>query len=256
MPAEHDAPLPLEQRRPDHQVGDAGLVFERDELTPFGDPGLCRTRTRPAASDSGSRLNRGRHGCGKVGLPEQFSLFADRLSGPEGPRYAEEFVSPSAEKTLIGHIAALPLQPFQFGQYEGKRRVASFGFRYDYALRQLEETDPIPGWLGPIIEKVEAFGGPGTRIGQVLCTEYDIGVIGWHRDKPHFDRVFGLSRGSGCKFRFRRPAYTKWERFRLEARPHSIYMMSGPSREVWEHSIPAIEAQRYSIAFRTMAAKS
>ena len=42
--------------------------------------------------------------------------FADRLSEPEGLRYAEEFVSPTAEKTLIGHIAALPLQPFQFGQ--------------------------------------------------------------------------------------------------------------------------------------------
>ena len=150
-------------------------------------------------------------------MPEQFSLFADRLSGPEGLRYAEEFVSPAAEKTLIGHIAALPLQPFQFGRYEGKRRVASFGFRYDYTMRRLEEADPIPEWLGSIIEKVEAFGGPGTRIGQVLCTEYDVGVgIGWHRDKPHFDRVFGLSLGSACKFRFRRPAYTKWERFTLE----------------------------------------
>ena len=193
----------------------------------------------------------------KVGLPEQFSLFADRLSGPEGLRYAEEFVSPAAEKTLIGQIAVLPLQPFQFGQYEGKRRVASFGFRYDYTMRRLEEADPIPEWLGSIIEKVEAFGGRGTRIGQVLCTEYDIGVgIGWHRDKPHFDRVFGLSLGSACKFRFRRPAYTRWERFTLEARPRSVYMMSGPSREVWEHSIPAVEAQRYSITFRTMAAKS
>jgi hypothetical protein len=88
----------------------------------------------------------------KVGLPEQFSLFADRLSGPEGLRYAEEFVSPAAEKTLIGHIAVLPLQPFKFGQYEGKRRVASFGFRYDYTMRRLEEADPIPEWLGSIIE--------------------------------------------------------------------------------------------------------
>jgi hypothetical protein len=175
----------------------------------------------------------------KIGLPEQFSLFADKMSGPEGLRYAEEFVSPAVEKILIGHIAALPLQPFQFGQYEGKRRVASFGFRYDYTTRRL------------------AFGGPGTRMGQVLCTEYDVGVgIGWHRDKPHFDRVLGLSLGSACKFRFRRPAYTKWQRFTLEARPRSIYMMSGPSREVWEHSIPAVEEQRYSITFRTIAAKA
>src|ERR1700730_1336450 len=100
----------------------------------------------------------------KVGLPEQFSLFADRLSGPEGLRYAEEFVSPAAEKTLLGHIAAFPLQPCQFGRYEGKRRVPSFGFRYDYTMRRLEEADPIPEWLGSIIEKVEAFRGPGTPI--------------------------------------------------------------------------------------------
>jgi hypothetical protein len=80
-------------------------------------------------------------------LSEQFSLFADRLSGPEGLRYVEEFVSPTAEETLIGHIAALPLQPFQFGQYEGKRRVASFGFRYDYTMRRLEKAEPIPEWL-------------------------------------------------------------------------------------------------------------
>jgi alkylated DNA repair dioxygenase AlkB len=190
-------------------------------------------------------------------LPEQFSLFADKSLGPEGQQYADEFVSPAEEKALIGQIAAMPLQPFQFGQYEGKRRVASFGFRYDYTMHRLEEADPIPEWLGPFIENVEAFGGRGTRIGQVLCTEYDVGVgIGWHRDKPHFDRVFGLSLASACKFRFRKPAYTKWERFTLEARPRSIYMMSGPSREVWVHSIPAVEAQRYSITFRTMAAKS
>ena len=71
--------------------------------------------------------------------------------------------------------------------------MASFGFRYYYAMRRLEEADPIPEWLGSIIEKVEAFGGRGTRIGQVLCTEYGIGVgIGWHRDKPYFGWGFGL----------------------------------------------------------------
>ena len=100
----------------------------------------------------------------KVGLPEQFSLFADRLSGPEGLRYAEEFVSPTAEKALIGQIAVLPLQPFQFGQYEGKRRVASFGFRYDYTMRRLEEADPIPEWLGPIIEKSKVSAAPAPKL--------------------------------------------------------------------------------------------
>jgi alkylated DNA repair dioxygenase AlkB len=122
--------------------------------------------------------------------------------------------------------------------------VASFGF---------QDAEPIPDWLGPIIKQVEAFGGPKTGVQQVLCTEYDVGVgIGWHRDKPHFDRVSGLSLGSACKLRFRKAIGKKWERFTLEAEPRSLYMMSGASRQVWEHSIAAVEAPRYSITFRTM----
>jgi hypothetical protein len=70
-------------------------------------------------------------------LAEQLALFADPSRAPEGLRYAE-FISPATEQDLIGRVAALPLQPFQFGQYEGKRRVASFGFRYDYTLRRLQ----------------------------------------------------------------------------------------------------------------------
>ncbi|MGY3621095.1 alpha-ketoglutarate-dependent dioxygenase AlkB [Bradyrhizobium sp. USDA 10063] len=189
-------------------------------------------------------------------MTEQLALFADNSSvpaAPEGLRYAADFILPEVEQELIARIAALPLQPFQFGQYQGKRRVASFGFRYDYTERRLREANVIPDWLGPVIERVEAFGGPQTEVAQVLCTEYDTGVgIGWHRDKPQFDRIFGLSLGSPCKFRFRRPAGDKWERFTLEAQPRSIYLLSGAARQVWEHSIPAVEAPRYSITLRTM----
>ncbi|MDI4233781.1 alpha-ketoglutarate-dependent dioxygenase AlkB [Bradyrhizobium sp. Arg237L] len=189
-------------------------------------------------------------------MTEQLALFADNssaFSAPEGLRYAADFLSPDIERELIARIAALPLQPFQFGQYQGKRRVASFGFRYDYTERRLREADFIPDWLGPVIGQVEAFGGSGTEIAQALCTEYETGVgIGWHRDKPQFDRIFGLSLGSPCKFRFRRPAGDKWERFTLEAQPRSIYLLSGEARQIWEHSIPAVEAPRYSITLRTM----
>src|SRR4051812_17933784 len=96
------------------------------------------------------------------GLSEQLALFAPTSLEPEGLRYAPEFVSPETEQELIARVAALPLQPFQFGQYEGKRRVASFGFRYDYSLRRLQNADPIPDWLDPIIRQVETFGGPAT----------------------------------------------------------------------------------------------
>ena len=188
-------------------------------------------------------------------MPEQLDFLTENHR-PEGLRYVADFVSPAVEQKLIAQIAALPLQPFQFGPYEGKRRVASFGFRYDYTLRRLQQADPIPEWLASVIADVEAFGGSQTRIQQILCTEYLTGVgIGWHRDKPHFDQIFGLSLGSPCKFRFRRRAGEKWDRFTLDALPRSIYMMAGPSRLEWEHSIPAVEAPRYSITFRTMLEK-
>jgi alkylated DNA repair dioxygenase AlkB len=184
----------------------------------------------------------------------QLSLFDASGAGPEGLRYQPGLIDPATEAELIAGIETLPLQPFQFGAYEGKRRVASFGFRYDYSLRKLQEAHPIPGWFTSVIRSVEAFGGlPAGSVAQVLCTEYDAGVgIGWHRDKPHFDEIFGLSLKSACKFRFRRPAGAKWERFTLIAEPRSLYMMSGESRQVWEHSIPAVEQRRYSLTFRTM----
>jgi len=186
-------------------------------------------------------------------LPDQYALFANAPFLPAGLRYAADFISPDLERELIAYAAELPLQPFQFGQYEGKRRVASFGWQYDYTQRRLLPAEPIPGWLTAAIERVESFGGLGTRIDQVLCTEYEAGAgIGWHRDKPHFGRIFGLSLGSSCRLRFRRKAGEVWERAALDVAPRSIYEMSGSSRLEWEHSIPAVEALRYSLTFRTL----
>ena len=151
-------------------------------------------------------------------LNQQFSLFPPEAIGPPGLRYYPEIITPSMEFDLIERIRGLRLLPFQFGAFEGKRRVASFGFKYDYGQQRLSEAGEIPEWLAPMIEKVEAFSGPAARIKQVLCTEYGAGVgIGWHRDKPLFSEVFGLSLGSACKFRFRRKSGGEWERFTLDA---------------------------------------
>jgi alkylated DNA repair dioxygenase AlkB len=184
----------------------------------------------------------------------QLALFDDHAVGPAGLRYQPEFISAADEPELIAGISALPLQPFQFGAFEGHRRVKSFGFRYDYTLQKLTPTEPIPAWLERTARAVERFGElPSGSVRQVLCTEYDIGVgIGWHRDKPNFDKVFGISLGSACRFRFRRRKGDKWERFALQAVPRSIYLMDGEARQDWEHSIPPVEQPRYSITFRTM----
>ena len=212
-----------------------------------------RTVNGPEDKRRGETAPGGEAGKGRA-VNQQFSLFPNETIGPPGLRYYTDVVTAPVERDLIERIRALPLVPFQFGAFEGKRRVASFGYKYDYAQQRLQEAEQVPQWLAPVIEKIEAYGDPGVKIKQVLCTEYDVGVgIGWHRDKPHFDEVFGLSLGSACKFRFRRESSGKWERFTLDAEPRSLYIMTGESRHVWEHSIPPVEEPRYSITFRSMA---
>lgn len=186
----------------------------------------------------------------------QLTLFQAAPPAPEGLRFAAEFISAALERALIAQIERLPLQPFQFGAYEGKRRVASFGYSYDFSAQRLRVAEPIPEWLLPLIRNVQTYSGQEVEIAQVLCTEYEAGVgIGWHRDKPQFDRIFGLSLGSSCKFRFRRKTGAKWERFTLEATPRSLYTLAGEARGVWEHSIPAVEQRRYSITLRTLSSR-
>ena len=190
-------------------------------------------------------------------VPAQLALFSDERK-PEGLRYQPDFITREEEQDLISHIIGLPLSPFQFGAFEGKRRVASFGWRYNYTSHALEKAGDLPAWIAPFVARVESFAGlPRASIEQLLVTEYEAGAgIGWHRDKPHFGKVFGLSLGSSCKFRFRRKLPQGWERFAFEAQPRSLYMMAGQSRSVWEHSIPPVESVRYSITFRTMARSS
>src|SRR4051812_48195926 len=89
--------------------------------------------------------------------PGQMTMFADGPAMPAGLRYRPDFVSRDEERRLIGHILALPLEPFQFGAFEGKRRVMSFGSRYDYTNQSLEQADPLPSWILPISARVEQF---------------------------------------------------------------------------------------------------
>src|SRR4029079_13526766 len=90
----------------------------------------------------------------------QLGLFAEPQAGPAGLRYTDDFVEAAVEQDLIGRIAALPLQRFQFGAFEGNRRVASFGYRYDYSLQRLAEAEPIPDWVLPLARQVQAWAGP------------------------------------------------------------------------------------------------
>jgi alkylated DNA repair dioxygenase AlkB len=188
-------------------------------------------------------------------MRQQPDLFGASELTPPGFRYQPALIDPGEEAALAEHLAQLPFEPFDFHGHLANRHVVGFGLRYDYASRQVRAAPPIPNWLAPLRDKVGAFAGrPAECFVQVLINQYRPGAgIGWHRDKPHFDEVVGVSLLSPCTFRFRRKDGAAWERRSLIVEPGSAYLLAGPSRHVWEHSIPPGDSLRYSITFRTLA---
>ena len=174
---------------------------------------------------------------------------------PEGFRYELELISPADEIALVARVRALPFRDFEFHGYAGKRRVVSFGWHYDFSARHLREADDIPDFLLALRPVAAAFAGmEPEELQHVLVTEYGAGAgIGWHRDKAVFGETVGISLLSPCVLRLRRKAgMKKWERVSVEAEPRSAYLLSGPARSEWEHSIPPVDSLRYSITYRNL----
>jgi alkylated DNA repair dioxygenase AlkB len=187
-------------------------------------------------------------------MGDQLSLLGADPHLPEGFKYQPSLLSQAEETTLLSRVRELPFKNFEFHGYVGKRRVVSYGWKYDFNDRSLRNAEDVPPFLEPVRARAAEFAGMSpSQLQQVLVTEYEAGAsIGWHRDKAVFGEVIGVSLLSACTFRLRRKAGTTWERASITAEPRSAYLLSGPSRTEWEHSIPAVDALRYSITFRSM----
>jgi alkylated DNA repair dioxygenase AlkB len=185
------------------------------------------------------------------------TLFESNPQRPQGFSYFDGFISEQEENELLVHLSKLELNAFQFQGYEAKRKIASFGYDWDFSTRQLSKGKGVPVFFHPLIQKIsDHFKLIQDRLAEVLVTEYPEGsVINWHRDAPPFDCIFGLSLFSDCIFRFR--PYNKARQGRASIikfpiKRRSLYMMEGPSRSEWEHSIAPVTRKRYSITLRTL----
>jgi len=190
-------------------------------------------------------------------MKSQLTLFGAQPTAPalpDGFKYEPEIITRDEEKKLIEHIRELPFKEFEFHGFIGKRRTVSYGWKYSFADAKLYKSDDIPPFLVSLREVAAQFAGVDARqLQQVLVTEYDAGAaIGWHRDKSVFGDVIGISLLSAVPFRLRRKAGNGWERVTVTAEPRSAYLLRGPSRNDWEHSIPPVETLRYSVTFRNL----
>jgi alkylated DNA repair dioxygenase AlkB len=183
--------------------------------------------------------------------PVQLSLL-DCL--PEGFEYRADLMSPEEEAELIEQFRKLDLREFEFHGFLGKRRVMSFGQHYDFAAETLHNAEEIPAFLLPLRQSAADFARiAASELPHALVTEYAPGAaIGWHRDRPVYKDVIGISFVSPCRFRLRRKWGDGWQRASKMLAPRSVYLLRGPVRTQWQHSIPPVEQLRYSVTFRSL----
>ncbi len=193
-------------------------------------------------------------------MPSMANPTADLFGTPilPGLAYRDALVGRDEEATLIAQIDEQQLAPFQFQGWLGKRLTRSFGWHYDFDTSRFGETDPLPDWLLPIRQRAAAFATlPEEALVQALLIRYDPGAgIGWHRDRPVFEHVVGISLGVTATMRFRRRKPGGFDRAAVPLPPRSVYHLSGEARHDWEHSIAEMDVTRWSITFRSFTASA
>ena len=191
------------------------------------------------------------------------TLFDISAQVPDGFIYKEGFTSETEEQELIREIQKVQLEPFKYYQFTGKRRTASFGWQYEFGTSEITAAPEIPPFLLPMRTRAgNVFDIDPKSLVQTSIIEYSTGSpIGWHRDIPQFGVVIGISLGAPCRMRFRKYSRVQPKKLNrdeilsIELQPRSIYLMSGASRESWQHSIPPVKELRYAIMMRTLRPK-
>jgi alkylated DNA repair dioxygenase AlkB len=191
-------------------------------------------------------------------IAQQADLFGTRDALPEGFVYQPDFLAPNDEAALLEQVRQLTLEDAKYREYTARRRVAYFGFDYDFSTNRLGEAAPIPPFLYPLRERMAQWMGlAAADLAHALVSEYRPGTpLGWHRDAPDFDRVAGVSLGGRARMRLRPYPWQKEKPLELELAPRSAYQMNGPARWRWQHSIAATRELRYSVTFRSLIRKN
>src|SRR3954471_24844702 len=90
----------------------------------------------------------------------QRSLFpVVRDAFAKGYVYEADFLSTAEEAGLVEWIRTLPLAPAEYKEFQAKRRVVSYGGRYDFSAQRLTGAEPVPPFLEPLRQRVASWTG-------------------------------------------------------------------------------------------------
>jgi alkylated DNA repair dioxygenase AlkB len=188
--------------------------------------------------------------------PSRAGLAGDLFGAPEQPdgfRYLPDVLSATEEDRLVAQLEQLPLTPFEFRGYLAKRRIYSFGHKYVFAGQKPRADSDIPDYLMPLTHIASRISGkPAAAFAQIMVSEYAPGAgIGWHLDRPSYEDIVGVSLLAPCTLRLRHKTGETWERRSALIEPRSAYLLQGPVRNDWEHSIDPMNLLRYSVTLRS-----
>jgi alkylated DNA repair dioxygenase AlkB len=177
------------------------------------------------------------------------------LEEPEGLVYRPELLTVAEEGKLLEILRTLRFDPIVMHGVEARRTARHYGLGYDYESRTPRPGEAMPAWLVELRGRVERFHA-GEYV-EALVQRYPAGsTIGWHRDAPAFGDVVGISVGGAARLRFQRGKGDERRVWEVVCEPRSVYLLSGPARTSWQHSIPPTKELRYSITFRTLRKRS
>ncbi|MDQ2660316.1 MAG: alpha-ketoglutarate-dependent dioxygenase AlkB [Actinomycetota bacterium] len=176
---------------------------------------------------------------------------------PSGLSYRDDLISADEESALLERFAPLELTPLVMHGVASRRLTRHFGVGYDFDTRGTVEVEPVPEHLLDLRERAAQLSGvePESFV-EALVSFYPPGAtIGWHKDVLAFGGVVvGISLGSHCVMRFQRTAAGGERRvFEQPLAPRSAYVLTGAARWTWQHSIPPVADDRWSVTFRQLA---
>ncbi|KAA1428083.1 alpha-ketoglutarate-dependent dioxygenase AlkB [Nocardioides antri] len=180
------------------------------------------------------------------GVPEQ----------PAGLAYEADLLTAAEESDLLGRFRGLGLEPVVMRGAASRRRVGHFGVGYDFDSAGTAPAEPIPDYLLRLRDRAAVLAGtePSAFV-EALVTQYPPGAtIGWHRDARVFGSVVvGVSLGSDAVMRFQRRAAGGERRvFEQPLARRSAYVLTGAARWTWQHSVPPVPEERWSVTFRQL----
>jgi alkylated DNA repair dioxygenase AlkB len=186
----------------------------------------------------------------------QADLFDRVVALPDGFVYQPGFLSAGDESELLDAIESLPFKEAEYREWRAKRRIVSYGGRYDFQHHALNAAPPIPDFLRPLRDRIADWAKiSASTIHHAVIAEYRPGTqLGWHRDVPDFEQIAGVSLGGAARMRLRPypPKRGARSTHLVELAPRSAYAFRGAARWEWQHAISPTKELRYSITFRTL----